>query len=128
MVDMVRKTHEAETMTKIRHSRFQACISFLRCFRKENLGKGWQFPISFYGRVSRFQVFQTKVAHFCSYLVRIKMPPTPLGGPFLGLVMSRSRERERRKTMAEKGKDKKEEETLKHEKKHLLGGYFRLYV
>ena len=33
---------------------FQVCISFLRCFRKGNLRKCWQFPISFYGRVSRF--------------------------------------------------------------------------
>ena len=31
-------------------------------------------------------------------------------------------QRERRKTMAEKGKDKKEEETLKHENPHLFGG------
>ena len=44
-----------------------------------------------------------------------------MGGPFLGLKMSRSRWG-RRKTKAEKGKDKKEEETLKHEKPHLLGG------
>ena len=32
------------------------------------------------------------------------------------------KKRERRKTKAEKGKDKKEEETLKHENPHLLGG------
>ena len=31
-------------------------------------------------------------------------------------------QRDRRKTMAEKGEDKKEEETLKHEKKHTVGG------
>ena len=35
----------------------------------------WIFdPISFYRRASRFVVFQTKVAHLCFCLVRIKMP------------------------------------------------------
>ena len=33
---------------------FQACILFLRCFRKGNLRKCWQFPISFYRRASHF--------------------------------------------------------------------------
>ena len=32
----------------------QACISFLTCFRKANLRKCWQFPMSFYRRVSWF--------------------------------------------------------------------------
>ena len=35
---------------------FQAWISFLSCFRKEILRKCWQFPVSFYRRVSRFCV------------------------------------------------------------------------
>ena len=33
---------------------FQACVSFLRCFRKGNLRKSWQFLISFYRRLSPF--------------------------------------------------------------------------
>ena len=52
--------------------------------------------------------------------IYIYMPITSLGGPCLGLNMSRSRGRE--KTKAEKRKNKKEEKTLKHEKPHLLGG------
>ena len=43
------------------------------------------------------------------------LPNTSLGGPFLGFKKVK-KQRERRKTKAEKGKDKKEEETLKHEK------------
>ena len=33
---------------------FEARISFLRCFRKGNLSKCWQFPISFCRCVFRF--------------------------------------------------------------------------
>ena len=33
---------------------FQACITFLRCFRKGNMRKCWQIPISPYRRVFRF--------------------------------------------------------------------------
>ena len=29
---------------------FHGCISFLRCFRRENSRRCWQFPISFYRR------------------------------------------------------------------------------
>ena len=89
---------------------FQACISFLRCFRTPvaptreilvhtgmlpclalswpqimqirivlisfwMLTMPWIFcPISFCRLVSRFALFQTKMAHLCFCLVRIKMP------------------------------------------------------
>ena len=39
---------------------FQACISFLSCLRKGNVRKRWQFPISFYRRVSHFWGFSDK--------------------------------------------------------------------
>ena len=53
---------------------FRACISFLRCSRKGNVRKCWQFPISFTGVYLVFELFQTRVVHFCSCLVRMTMP------------------------------------------------------
>ena len=65
----------AELNTKINANLvFQAYLSFLRFFRKENVGKCWQFPSRFAGVYLVFEVFQTKVAHFCFCLVRIEMP------------------------------------------------------
>ena len=54
---------------------FQACISFLRCFRKGNLwGNAGNFLSRFTGIDLIFEVFETKVAHFCFCLVRIILP------------------------------------------------------
>ena len=41
---------------------FQACTSFLRCFRTGSLRKWWQFPILFTGVYLVFEVFQTSGA------------------------------------------------------------------
>ena len=43
---------------------FKECISFLRCFRKGNLRKCWQVPISFYKGVSRFRGVSDKSGAF----------------------------------------------------------------
>ena len=44
----------------------QECVSFSRFIRKGNSRRCWQFPISFYRRVSRFCSVSGKVAHFFS--------------------------------------------------------------
>ena len=43
---------------------FQACISFLRCFRKENLRKCWQFSYLVYRCVYRFSGVSDKSGAF----------------------------------------------------------------
>ena len=66
-----------QSITQIDNS-CQSCFSgvhlvfevFLK-FKKENLRKCRQCPISFYRLVSRFDPFQTKVAHFCFCLPHI---------------------------------------------------------
>ena len=48
-----------EFITKIHaNSRFNACTSFLRCFRKENLRTCWPFPISFSGVHLILEIFR----------------------------------------------------------------------
>ena len=51
---------------------FQACISFLFFCEESECMDMLKFPISFTGVYLVFEVFQTRVAHFCLCLVRIK--------------------------------------------------------
>ena len=67
-----------------------------------------------------FSIYVYRETPACIYIY-IYMPNTSLGGAIFRLKKPRSRGREG-KTKAEKGKDKEEEETLKHENPHLLGG------
>ena len=57
----------------------------------------------------------SKGQHLPALEVYKYQPKTSSGGQILGFKMSK-KQRERRKTKAEKGRKKKEEETWKHEK------------
>ena len=54
------------------------------------------------------------------YIYMVFLPKTSSGGQFLGFKISKSRGREGKL----EGRQKKEEETWRHENSHLFGGFF----
>ena len=81
----------AKVSTKI-HANvlLQVFILLLRCFRKGSQGDAGCFLSRFTGVYLVFEVFQTKVAHFCFCIVRKKILLLTWSGTALGTLLAYS--------------------------------------